>query len=921
MASTQTGTSPDVITALAAVLERDLQLQPCKDLAGLRGLSQPGFLLRPPVLTAAAHYDLQPAILVYDPVLGTVGLVEELSAEALEADLTRKIDRAANLRQLLLLKAEEASPSVLNLSVELVLVLPYASRVESKDVIGDILQQIARETTYLRVIGVNVLPCPANNVFEKNTLRRAFAWLLRDTSEWFRFLAEKCKDAPAALLPPGQSWSLTLKHYRLAGTRVFTFQENCKLHLLHGHNGCGKSTFSEAIELLLARAIQRLDEAGEKDYFRVVRYRSAPVASDSATASPAEVTLVCGDTQRAVALPPSQQPVFTPAAETSSPLEVTSFRLDQRFMDKLVRSTEAERAGLFLRAFFPKDSYLFRNLLLFEHNAVEDFARLPKRFQEGAPPDPDKLAEHVVGALQWTQRSATDQPAAWQPGILEVLDAALPLPAANIRLLVRLSPRLESLLKSWESDPTRLADIQRALEELDEALASIPPTLPEKIKSLETTARVVDEFKNWRASQQTERGQFFEPSLNEWLELEALSDLAGKYYDVVATLQNVQGRNWRLREDYAGVLPDTPLDRKQVERVRQARDKLRDEALKAKSKVQAWTRPEGESAAETGGAKPRESLTVAEIAALNEVDPWLPSLQLAATLPKFGDLFRDALKTNAPQTANKAHIGTPGGLQTVADEIAGLLAACNNLQSAKLGVTPARERFTQAQSAWKVFHDLVLAQQAVTTALSKEVVGTGGQQSKLSAALNELLALFNAAPWAYPDISLNGEIAESKQTLGLETTGGAKAELRFNTAELNSLTLALFLLCAPGVDNPFRLLVLDDPLQNMDEMTVTAVARGLAQLVRVYPSGWQIAALFHGEENTATIRNEAECAVYHLPWLSPAAMESGELEIKPKKELSTIGRGLQKLDEDFLAVAPAPLGRPIAQTGTPPKAP
>ena len=900
MASPETGTPLDGMAALAAALERDLRLRPCASLAALLELTEAGFLLRPPRLTAAAHYEIQPALLIYDPLLGTVGLVEEipagLAAEALENEVERRIDRAANLRQLLLLRAEEASPPVLNLRVELVLAVPAAYMLDPDDTIGETLRQIARDTTYLRAIGVNVLPCEPGGSFARGMLRRAFVWLLRETAEWFRFLAGRNQHAPGALLARGKPWSLTLKHYRLSGTRIFSFRENCRLHLLHGHNGSGKSTFSEALELLLARSIQRLDEAGEKDYSRVVRHRPAAAVENPAAAAPAQVTLACDPLERTVTV--LQQLAFTPPADTAAPLQVTSFRLDQRFMDNLIRSTESERAGLFLRAFFPQDNHLFTNLVLLQSAAAEAFARLPKRFQEGAPADADKRTTHVTAMLQWSQVS-TGAPA-WPRGVLDTMDAALPLPAAKIRVLASAGPRLRSLLEGWGSDPLHVVNAEHALEELDKALDDMRPLLPEIVRSLEIAGRVVDEFKNWQAMGQVDRGRHFEPVLNEWLELEALSDLAAKYYDVIATLHKVQASRWQLPPQYAGSLPDAPLTPEQVERARQVRDRLRDDRSAAKSKVQAWTRPAATASAspEAGGAKPRQSLTTEEMAALNAVDPWLPSLKLAATQPKFGDNFREALQTDQPRTANEVHIGTPGGLQKAADEIAALRAACAELQAAQTGSTAAGERLTQVLDAWKAFDALARAQQAVTTALSTQVFGA---DSQLSAAVNELLTLFNSAPWAYPDIRLQGEIGQSRQTLGLTTAGDARAELTFNTAELNSLALALFLLCAPGVENPFRLLVLDDPLQNMDEMTVTSVARGLAQLVRIYPEDWQIAALFHGEENTTRIRNEAECAVYHLPWLSPSATQNGSAEFKA--DLSTIGRELQKLDRKFLTDA------------------
>jgi hypothetical protein len=54
------------------------------------------------------------------------------------------------------------------------------------------------------------------------------------------------------------------------------------------------------------------------------------------------------------------------------------------------------------------------------------------------------------------------------------------------------------------------------------------------------------------------------------------------------------------------------------------------------------------------------------------------------------------------------------------------------------------------------------------------------------------------------------------------------------------------------------------------------------------PAGLANSGPVSGEENTARIRQEVECAVYHLPWLSPAAMETEERKIDRAKEPSTV---------------------------------
>jgi hypothetical protein len=111
---------------------------------------------------------------------------------------------------------------------------------------------------------------------------------------------------------------------------------------------------------------------------------------------------------------------------------------------------------------------------------------------------------------------------------------------------------------------------------------------------------------------------------------------------------------------------------------------------------------------------------------------------------------------------------------------------------------------------------------------------------------------------------------------------------------MNTFTVALFLLCAPAQANPLRLLVLDDPLQNMDEMTVSSLARGLAKVAQIFPPGWNIAALFHSEDDLHRIREEVPSAVYRLPWLSPTAVED-ERPIRSEPEENTCSRERQRL--------------------------
>jgi hypothetical protein len=77
--------------------------------------------------------------------------------------------------------------------------------------------------------------------------------------------------------------------------------------------------------------------------------------------------------------------------------------------------------------------------------------------------------------------------------------------------------------------------------------------------------------------------------------------------------------------------------------------------------------------------------------------------------------------------------------------------------------------------------------------------------------------------------------------------------------------------------------ILDDPLQNMDELTVSALARGVAKVMRpdIFPKGWRLVIMFHGQDDLERFRHEVPSAVYYLPWLTSAVSANApEIPIK-----------------------------------------
>jgi hypothetical protein len=256
---------------------------------------------------------------------------------------------------------------------------------------------------------------------------------------------------------------------------------------------------------------------------------------------------------------------------------------------------------------------------------------------------------------------------------------------------------------------------------------------------------------------------------------------------------------------------------------------------------------------------------------LNRAGKWLTPTGAKDGL---GNTFKTALRRSEQVPLPQMTIGRSGGLDSAIAEARREISACERLQSATTGGAPSSSVRLQKLT------DLVDAVNSAG-ALASELPNSffeilaGNQSAVLSdliAAFNELLALMTPARWTYRDIQLGID----DNAVDMTTYEGARADLLFNTAELNAWTLTLFLLLGPRLPNALCLLVLDDPLQNMDELTVITVARALSQVTRVYPRGWQILALFHQESAVARILEETQATVYELPWMQPTTASTDE---------------------------------------------
>ena len=91
--------------------------------------------------------------------------------------------------------------------------------------------------------------------------------------------------------------------------------------------------------------------------------------------------------------------------------------------------------------------------------------------------------------------------------------------------------------------------------------------------------------------------------------------------------------------------------------------------------------------------------------------------------------------------------------------------------------------------------------------------------------------------------------------------------------------------------------------QNMDELTSTALARGVAKLVRLWADlgrREELLFLFHGYEDLGRFQRELPAAIYRLPWLSPSSRPV-KIPLISDERASRVELQAQRLDGLFEA--------------------
>lgn len=873
---------------------------------------------KPAKLLIDGHLKIQADAVIHDRLLGSLGLVHRMprSVDA-KKEISRFLDEAIFLRHLLIEQAgttREVAPYF----VEVVFLLPTNDAKDGLDSFFSALRELVETSTVINAIGVNLWrgdPAvsqtdPAVALEQPHVLRRAFSWLLRDVQHWLGpTTPAETKGVKGADI--GGIESLELRNFRVAGKRTFQFSPSRSLHVIHGYNGSGKTATAEALEFALTGTVNRVQlvdlqtTPGQRvlqliDVLRHQGSKGKPEIVIKYRPDPKEPT-----TTRNITVGEPERPAAENNGEWAMLPHPGAFRLNQTLADQLMFHGPVTAATTILEAFFPTD----RANIQAAHAARRDVDLATN----GLPPTLTARFSTADGKLDVSKTKAALKWLA-EPSIpWETLREYLPVTSEQARSLEGI---LGSSFTTVYSHPQTLP-----LEKMQQHLASaLDPDFQKLMRNVvswnKLATQVVELLENLRpltfevATDQRPLGQL----LTAWLERAVRYDLADRENALLRTIGDAPEHAGRGQLPLLGRLDPASLARvspRVSELLRNARgretilDALRQDRDRARAAYQA-RQASTETARIQSGDAPRA------------VEHNFTILDEAAQLGLFGPAFRDTdwLLSEAIRTAQRE--GTIAEV-VASGEVVLRVGAANWTEALRNPLRPVADTLQAvvAQSGanpelWPPPSTLLLNLQKAAEAVNRVELAEQGLVStvndlfsptgRLLAPLNELIALLTPQRWTYQDLVLRPNQNAQEQRFDPHT-GETSARLILNTAEQNAFALSLFLLCARLQPNALKLIVLDDPFQNMDEFTVTGVARGLTRLLQLWRehdrqqgvSSWQIIILIHSIENLDRLRSETSCSILTLPWAKPMASESDAVTVQTEPLADF--NGLQTLSE------------------------
>lgn len=492
-----------------------------------------------------------------------------------------------------------------------------------------------------------------------------------------------------------------------------------------------------------------------------------------------------------------------------------SFLLNQDLMNLITCGDDALRSKTFLEAWFPDDRILLQSYMQASGAKKESLKELSEVM-------PNDQSEELLESHEWLQQSPLPE---------DRLSQFLPLSLLERNLLYEVQ-----FPKHCFNSPKAFESYLLKLEKGFEAELKFKIDYGEALDLLKS-------YQHWFVSAQVSMDSD-KVVLNDWLNRRARSSMAKEHFRLAETHRLARERGW---------LPPLAV----------AFDPDLTESLKAEWDSLAAEELEKERVAKDRFEGPQEAARDAGPVAPKKL---APNSSERALLDRVGEHLSVGKLGSALSTAFTSGEGT-GDLSFAkgwADDLIRKLEARIDALVQYEECKPLK-RWQCYQSHVSAYRKLAeRAKELNRTFLGKLHEGV----LPLSGVLNELMALFTPARWAYDPLKLSRE-------QGVELKMADDAGLRLNTAELNVFVVALFLLMSPRREN---LLILDDPLQNMDELTVTTLARGFARLVRTLPKKLRLLLFFHGVDDLERFSREIPATVYRLPWMGLAG-EQGNSDV------------------------------------------
>lgn len=804
-------------------------------------------------LTVDEHHEMDADAFVLDRVLGSVGVIHCLDAELQETSVKVSdwIEKAAYLRHLMGMhvdglrttgqarKEGEFVPSV-----ELVLVVS-SEAIEVLKELRRTLREFKAKSTLLHAIGINMVVMPeSDEAAADSAIQRGFAWLLKETRVWFQQQAVAGSANGGSLA----DWlSLEVTNFRVGGTRRWkrfrgpdgtTAGRLPLLHVLHGPNGSGKSSLAEAFEFAVNGWSTRLRTT---DLTPLI-YRGAGQKDGAAEAV---VKVVDGEGKAVVEKSTARGSQVGEVGDRDPEASGAALRFDEGVCDRLIGKDQKARMAYWLETYFPRHKKNWQAGATARRRRLRALESLGVLNESGGN---SQSLEHWVKmeGFEFTRlvQGFLGLPTVWNLVVGEADEALRPG-----------SSEAKDIKRAMVSNLIAGAElVQRAEPWLGTELEDL------LMKLGWATFKGVPRSVVSRAE--------YERNYRNWLDQVARADLLESARRMSRTLLG-----WSPAKSDILLRFNAPVELRDI-------DEARREAVGKRDDLRAWLA----SHSRDGREKIRRALRSSDGGEFPDPGPLLRAvesgmfeglLSVGAAVP-----LRRVFEQRQAADIEGFQVGFEPNWTKPLLERCAMLATMRDWMIVRQWKPGGDPRAWVSELTGHV-DSLIAAVGDVNRIQEEDAATLQSMANTLRPALMELVELLTPASWAYQRLDVEMDLKQddpAAANFGLKARGMELADV-LNTAELNTVALAMHLLCAPLADNSHKVLFLDDPLQNMDELTVTTVARALAKYLRLLGQTGRgdldFVLLLHAADDCERMIQEVPAAFYRIPWSSPTGTETG----------------------------------------------